>query len=94
MYDKRIGMSEMDREWIRALPKVELHCHLDGSMRLDTIRDFLAEMTMDTDGSKLPENDDAARALLQAPADCASLDEYLKRFDLPVQCLQLSLIHI
>ena len=88
MYDKRIGMSEMDREWIRALPKVELHCHLDGSMRLDTIRDFLAEMTMDTDGSKLPENDDAARALLQAPADCASLDEYLKRFDLPVQCLQ------
>jgi adenosine deaminase len=27
-----------DREWLSALPKVELHCHLEGSMSVDTVR--------------------------------------------------------
>ena len=27
-----------DREWLVGLPKVELHCHLEGSMSVDTVR--------------------------------------------------------
>ena len=27
-----------DREWLTGLPKVELHCHLEGSMSVDTVR--------------------------------------------------------
>jgi adenosine deaminase len=26
------------REWLTALPKIELHCHLEGSMSVDTVR--------------------------------------------------------
>jgi aminodeoxyfutalosine deaminase len=28
----------VDREWLAALPKVELHCHLEGSMSVGTVR--------------------------------------------------------
>jgi adenosine deaminase len=27
-----------DRSWLQGLPKVELHCHLEGSMSVDTVR--------------------------------------------------------
>ena len=83
-------MREMDlKEWIRRLPKVELHCHLDGSMKLATIRKFLADMRAEgVDAPALPKDDGAALALLQAPADCESLERYLKCFDIPVACLQ------
>jgi adenosine deaminase len=32
----------MDHDWLLGLPKVELHCHLEGSMSVDTVR-VLAE---------------------------------------------------
>lgn len=28
----------IDRDWLAGLPKVELHCHLEGSMSVDTVR--------------------------------------------------------
>ncbi|MFL5321642.1 MAG: adenosine deaminase, partial [Myxococcaceae bacterium] len=31
---------EVTEELLRALPKTDLHCHLDGSMRLSTILDL------------------------------------------------------
>lgn len=33
-------MQEISFELIKGLPKVELHCHLDGSLRINTIIDI------------------------------------------------------
>jgi adenosine deaminase len=33
-----VTLSAVDRDWLTALPKVELHCHLEGSMSVDTVR--------------------------------------------------------
>ena len=63
------------------LPKLDLHCHLDGSMRPQTVRTLLAEQ-----GIFMPE--EALQKELQVSIDCTSLTEYLQRFDIPIQCLQ------
>ena len=64
----------MTREEIIKLPKVELHCHLDGSLS----REFV--------GKRLGRP--VGREELSVSNDCTSLAEYLEKFDLPGQCLQ------
>lgn len=68
---------------IKMLPKAELHCHLDGSVSLDTIRQ-LAEM----EGIPVPVEEEKLRALTMAPPDCGSLKQYLNCFGLAVSCMQ------
>lgn len=64
----------MDYERIKACPKVELHCHLDGSLSPEFVRERLGEQIGISD--------------LQAGEDCRNLAEYLEKFDLPLRCLQ------
>lgn len=59
---------------IEQLPKIDLHCHLDGSLTKAMIERSL--------GRPVSEE------LLTVAEDCRSLTEYLEKFDLPVQCLQ------
>jgi adenosine deaminase len=67
-----------------ALPKIELHCHLDGSLRTETIIDIARR-----EGISLPSFDkDEIQKELIAPLDCESLDEYLKRFAIPNLVMQ------
>ena len=67
-----------------ALPKIELHCHLDGSLRTETIIDIAQK-----EGIQLPSfNKDELQKELIAPLECESLDEYLKRFFLPNLVMQ------
>lgn len=66
------------------LPKIELHCHLDGSLRPETIIDIAKK-----EGIELPSFDkEEIKKDLIAPLECESLDEYLKRFALPNLVMQ------
>lgn len=68
----------------RKLPKVELHCHLDGSLRTETVIELAKEEKIDLSGKSYEE----VKELLVVPEDCPSLDIYLKRFDLPLKLMQ------
>jgi len=65
----------MTRLDIGKMPKVELHCHLDGSMPLALVR-------------YLSGNSGVTQTDLQAEANCDSLATYLEKFDIPCQCIQ------
>ncbi|MBO0466324.1 adenosine deaminase [Enterococcus plantarum] len=71
------------REHVKKLPKIELHCHLDGSIRPETLRKIA-----EPQGISLPVDDDQLKKQLVAPADCQNLNDYLERFDLVLSCLQ------
>ena len=58
---------------LTALPKVELHCHLDGSLS----RGFIEKRL----GRKVSQSE------LSVSEDCRSLNEYLEKFDLPGKCI-------
>ncbi len=66
------------------IPKIELHCHLDGSLRTATVLKWLQEDQEDI----ADENIEVFKKLLIAPDNCDSLDTYLERFQIPVNVLQ------
>jgi len=66
------------------LPKVELHVHLDGSLRVETVLDLARERRV----AVATQDPEKLIDYLQAPLDCPSLVDYLKRFDLPLALLQ------
>ena len=71
-------------ELLHQLPKTDLHCHLDGSMRLTTILELAEKQRV-----KLPADDvpGLARAIHQGER-CKDLVEYLKAFDITCSVLQ------
>jgi adenosine deaminase len=66
------------------LPKIELHCHLDGSLRPETIIDIAKK-----EGISIPSFDrNEIQREITAPLECKSLDEYLKSFTIPNLVMQ------
>lgn len=64
--------------------KIDLHLHLDGSLRPYTVWELAEEQKI-----TLPvESKEELASLLQVSEDCQSLNEYLKCFDLPLLVLQ------
>lgn len=61
--------------------RVELHCHLDGSLNIDFVEEMLEKQNI------VVEREELKRRLEVRP-DCTSLTEYLEKFDLPLLCLQ------
>jgi len=65
-------------------PKIELHCHLDGSVRPETILDIATKQKIE-----LPTYDlRGLTEMLEAPLECKSLVEYLNRFNIPIMIMQ------
>lgn len=59
---------------IFTLPKIELHCHLDGSLSREFLQTRLGRVVSEEE--------------LSVTQDCKSLAEYLKKFELPGICLK------
>lgn len=71
-------------DFLKRLPKTDLHCHLDGSIRLDTILELARKQKVALptfDRSKLFH-------LVYAGESCTSLDDYLKAFDITLSVMQ------
>ncbi len=65
------------KELIKNMPKVDLHCHLDGSLRTETILDLARRQNY-----KLPaDNVEDLRKFVRVPPWCRSLGEFLERFE-------------
>ena len=55
-------------------PKIDLHCHLDGSLVLQSMGEILER--------------EVRKEEIQVSDNCTSLAEYLQKFDIPISCIQ------
>lgn len=77
-------MITLNKELIEQLPKAELHCHLDGSLRLQTIQELATDQQV-----KLPaDTPEELQKYLEVGEDCKSLEEYLQPFGITNSVLQ------
>lgn len=75
---------EVNRETVLALPKTDLHVHLDGSLRLKTIIDLAKEFKVD-----LPCYDEEGLKKLVCVGNTVSdLVEYLRAFEITTKVMQ------
>ena len=69
---------------LKELPKVELHCHLDGSLRVDTILDLASKQNISLPSSN-PHN---LKKMLSIGQKRVTLEEYISRFDITLSVMQ------
>ncbi|MDP2343172.1 MAG: adenosine deaminase [Deltaproteobacteria bacterium] len=80
------GRKKVTKELLLRLPKTDLHCHLDGSLRLTTILELAQQQKV-----KLPAGAETKEGLAKAihlGERCKDLPEYLKAFDITCSVLQ------
>ena len=72
------------RSVIKRLPKAELHCHLDGSLRISTILDLAEKQKI-----SLPEDNEVGlKNILTVKDRVESLEEYLNLFKITLSVMQ------
>jgi adenosine deaminase len=76
-------MRELDRADIGRLPKTDLHVHLDGSVRVDTLLELA-----DQQGVELPHSEPVALYDHMHVQDARDLVDYLSRFDITLSVMQ------
>ena len=71
-------------ELLHALPKTDLHCHLDGSLRLRTLLELAEQQEV-----RLPaDSEDGLARAMKLGQRHGSLEEYLKGFDITLSVMQ------
>lgn len=78
---KKINFSE---DFFHRLPKTDLHVHLDGSLRLETIMDIAEKEGVDLGVTNI----DQLRNVIKPGKIHKSLKDYLKGFDITLQVMQ------
>jgi adenosine deaminase len=73
----------MERETIKRLPKVELHCHLDGSVSIDAIKRLA-----DINNVEIPTDEAELRRKISVSKECRDLKDYLNCFSFVLPLLQ------
>ena len=69
---------------LKKLPKVELHCHLDGCLRLETILDLAQKQKVSLPSS----NPGDLKKILSIGKKRGTLEEYIARFDITLSVMQ------
>ena len=82
--DASAAASGLTREFFAKLPKTDLHVHLDGSLRLETIWELAKKDKIDLGVGSIEE----LRELIGPGKIHASLNEYLKGFEITLKVLQ------
>jgi adenosine deaminase len=77
------GLDPAVARLLQAMPKAELHLHLDGSLRIETALELAR-----TRGVEAPATWRGMFDALVAPTPCADQAELLRAFDLPIALLQ------
>jgi adenosine deaminase len=76
-------VTAISRDLLRLLPKAELHCHLDGSVRPQTLLDLAAERDV-----VLPGHSAAQLHDYMIVRDATDLEDYLSRFSVTLSVMQ------
>lgn len=75
---------ELTTEILHRLPKTDLHCHLDGSLRIPTILDLAARQDVELPST----NPETLKQAVTVNSGLQSLEDYIRKFDITLSVLQ------
>lgn len=85
---KPVRSNKVTKELLRSLPKTDLHCHLDGSLRLSTILDLANKQKVKLPLGDNPATEEGLAKAIHKGERCKDLPDYLKAFDITCSVLQ------